>query len=144
MIMKAGKIEFEIKIKTRKIAYLTKVLQGKNLTDLYFKALRDCDIEALATIIKVFAEYDFQTLDQVYDFIDDYMKENKKSYADIYMELAEVVNKEGFFSQKMTKEQLQEKAESLLSSIDMKELIETATKEVVKETAGEAFQGYES
>jgi hypothetical protein len=144
MLMKAGKIEFEIKIKTRKIIYLTKKLNGENLTDLYFKSMKNCNVEALATIILAFAEYDFKDIDEVSDFIDDYMIENKKTYTDIYMEIAEVVNKEGFFDKKMTKEELKEKSEDLMSTIDMGQIVETATKEVAKEMATNSFNGYES
>ena len=38
-----------------------------------------------------------------------YKRENKKTYDDMFKELAEEINKEGFFKTKMTKEVLQEK-----------------------------------
>lgn len=150
MILETSKQKIEIILSTRKIVDLTKKLKGKNLTEIYFKALRDCDTEALGKIIYAFAEpadgsnKAFANEEYVYDFIDEYMRENKKSYSDIYNELAIEVNEQGFFNKKMTKEEITEKAEDLMSSINMEEVIKTSTEKAVTEITTAEFKGYKS
>jgi|GEM_PF-943899 len=150
MILETKKSKIEIVLSTRKIIDLTKKLKGKNLTEIYFKALRDCDLEILAKIIYAFAEpadgtnKAFVDDSYVYDFLDDYMKESKKSYKDIYSEIAVEVNEQGFFNEKMTLEELQAKAEDLMSSINMEEIIKNSTEKAVSEITAEEFRGHKA
>ena len=74
---------------TRKIVNITNILKGKNFEDLYFKAVNENDLDALAKIIYAFAENEagiksFKTSDEVFEFIDDYKEENNKEYCDIF------------------------------------------------------------
>lgn len=150
MILETNKQKIEIILSTRKIVDITKKLKGKNLTEIYFKALRDCDLETLAKLIYIFAEpadgtnKAFASEEYVYDFLDDYMKENKKSYKDIYNEIAIEVNEQGFFNEKMTKEQLKAKEEDLMSSINMEEIIKNSTEKAVSEITVEEFKGHKT
>ena len=108
MILKLNDKEFKLVPRTRKVIDLTRRLNAKNLNDLIFTALNDGNIEILAELIKAFAEYEdkslvFENIESAYDFIDTWREENKKSYTELYSEIAEVVNEMGFFKKKMTR-----------------------------------------
>lgn len=128
--------EIELVYTTRKIVNMTKNTTDKNLETYYFKAMNEKDVEALATIIYTFAENiedgakAFKDINQVYEFIDDYMKENNIGYEKIYEIIAESINDEGFFNTKMSKEELEEKSKTALT-LDMNTLIENSVKEVL-------------
>jgi hypothetical protein len=148
MIFKTNNKEIRLVFSTRKIVTVSNLLKGKNFEELYFDAMNKNDLEALSKIIYTFAEDEagirsFKNFDEVYDFIDDYKEENKKTYEDVYMELAGAINDEGFFTKKMTKKELQSKISDPLSSIKMDEVIKSsAEKAITKVVEKEAFQGY--
>ena len=106
----------ELIFTTRKIVNLTKDIKEKNLEDLYFKIMNEKNIEALAALINEFAENTdtglkaFNNIEEVYEFMDSYMLENQKTYDDLFNEIAEAINEEGFFKSKMSKEELYQKA----------------------------------
>ena len=145
MELKAGKKTIELVFTTKKIVNLTNILKGKNFEDLYFKAMNESDLDALSKIIYSFAEdiengaKSFTSSEEVYDFLDDYKKENNKSYEDIFKEIAEVINEEGFFKTKMSKKDLSQKISNPLSGIDMnslmKESVEKVTTKIVEKEA---------
>jgi len=125
---------------TRKLVLISNMYKGKSFEDLYFKALNEGDLEALSKIVYVFAENEngekaFKTNDEIYDFIDDYKAENDKSYEDIFREVAEAVNDEGFFKKKMTKEELNQKISNPLSSINMDEVIKQSAEKAISKVA---------
>ena len=101
MILETKKQKINLVLRTRKIADIAKKLEGKNFEDVYFKAMNEFDIEALSKIIYILAENEdktssFKNSTDVYDFLDDYMEENKKTYKDIFTEIAEEINKKVF------------------------------------------------
>ena len=109
--------------------------------------MNEFDIEALSKIIYILAENEdktssFKNSTDVYDFLDDYMEENKKTYKDIFTEIAEEINKEGFFNSKMTKEQLKDKMSNPLSSMNMNEVIKNSAEKAIAKVAEQEFQGY--
>lgn len=147
MILETKSKKINLVYRTRSIVKVTNLLQGKNFEEVYFDALSQNNIDALSKIIFVFAEdidsgvTAFKNSDSVYDFIDDYMAENEKSYQDIFAEIAEDINKEGFFMKKRTAEQLQEKISNPLS-FNMDEIIKNSTEKAVQAVATEQFQGF--
>jgi len=125
---------------TRKLVLVSNMYKGKSFEDLYFEALNEGDLEALSKIVYVFAENEngekaFKTNDEIYDFIDDYKAENDKSYEDIFREVAEAVNDEGFFKKKMTKEELNQKISNPLSSINIDEVIKQSAEKAISKVA---------
>ena len=147
MILETKNKKINLVLRTRKIADIAKKLEGKNFEDVYFKAMNEFDIEALSKIIFILAENEdktsaFKSNTDVYDFIDDYMEENKKTYKDIFTEIAKDINEEGFFNSKMTKEQLEEKMSSPLSSMNMNEVIKNSAEKAIAKVAEQEFQGY--
>ena len=147
MILETKKQKINLVLRTRKIADIAKKLEGKNFEDVYFKAMNEFDIEALSKIIYILAENEdktssFKNSTDVYDFLDDYMEENKKTYKDIFTEIAEEINKEGFFNSKMTKEQLKDKMSNPLSSMNMNEVIKNSAEKAIAKVAEQEFQGY--
>ena len=147
MILETKNQKFNLVLRTRKIADIAKKLEGKNFEDVYFKAMNEFDLEALSKIIFILAENEdktnaFKNSTDVYDFLDDYMAENKKTYKDIFEEIAEDINKEGFFNSKMTKEQLKDKMSSPLSSMNMNEVIKSSAEKAIAKVAEQEFQGY--
>lgn len=147
MIMNTEKLQIELRITTRKIVDLTNKFKGKNLADIYFKASNNYDEKALAEFILAFGEKENKSpfnndINRVYDFIDEYKKENNKSYEDIYNEIAEVINEEGFFSKKMTKEELSSAMNNPMASINMEDTMRNVVDKIATEVATEEFKGY--
>ena len=147
MILKTKNKEINLVLRTRKIADIAKKLEGKNFEDVYFKAMNEFDLEALSKIIFILAENEdktnaFKNSTDVYDFLDDYMEENKKTYKDIFEEIAEDINEEGFFNSKMTKKELKDKMSNPLSSMNMNEVIKSSAEKAISKVAEEQFQGY--
>lgn len=125
---------------TRKIVNISNTLRGKNFEDLYFKAMNENDLDALSKIIFTFAEDEagiksFKTSDEVYDFIDDYKAETNKSYVDIFNEIAEVINDEGFFKEKISKKELKQRVSNPLSGINMEQIVKTSAEKAIGKLA---------
>lgn len=121
---------------TKKIVNISKILGNRNFEELFFRVMNENDVEALAQIIFVFAEDEsglksFKNIDEVYDFIDDLISEGKKSYGDVYMEVAGAINDEGFFKKKMTKKEILEKTSNPLLSINMKEIVKNSAERAI-------------
>lgn len=147
MLLETKNKKISLVLRTRKIADIAKKLEGKNFEDVYFKAMKEFDIESLGKIIFILAENEdktnaFKDETDVYDFIDDYMAENKKTYKDIFEEIAKDINEEGFFNMKMTEEQMQKRISDPLSSMNMDELIKNSAEKAIAKVAAEEFQGY--
>lgn len=129
---------------TRKIVNISNILKGKNFEDLYFSAMNEGDLNALSKIIFTFAEDKngvkaFNSSEDVYEFIDDYKAENNKSYEEIFEDLAEVINKEGFFNKKMTQKDLKAKMSNPLSSVNMNDVIKNSAEKAIAKVAEEQF-----
>ena len=73
----------------------------------------------------------FKSSDEVFDFIDDYKEENSKTYDDIFNEIAEAINEEGFFKSKMTKEEMEQKISNPLSKINTESIIKASAEKAV-------------
>lgn len=150
MNLETEKIKINLVPTTKKIVNMTKNFKSKNLNELIFNAIQDSDIEVLAEIIKSFAE-DIEgknpfngDINKVYDFIDDYKRENEKDYESLFKVIAEVVNEMGFFVKKMTKEELDKMLTEPQFNFNMNEIVTASTKEAVKEVVAEEFRGYKA
>ncbi len=147
MILEINNKKVNLVYRTRSIVEVTKLLQGKNFEEIYFNALAENNIDALSNIILVFGEdYDsgrraFENVDNVYDFLDDYMEQKQKTYGDIFKEIAESINEMGFFNSKMTAEELETKMKSHMS-IDMNEIIKSSAEKAIVGVAEKEFRGY--
>ena len=149
MILQTKNKKINLVLRTRKIADIAKKLEGKNFEDVYFKAMNEFNLEALSKIIFILAENEdktnaFKNSTEVYDFIDDYMTENKKTYKNIFEEIAEDINEEGFFNSKMNKKELKDKMSNPLSSMNMNEVIKNSAEKAISKVAEEQFQGYKA
>jgi hypothetical protein len=136
MIIETKGKKVNLVYRTRKIVKINNILNGKNFEELYFNALNKKDIDALSQVIFVFAEdvdtglKAFDTVDQVYDFIDDYMAEKAKTYEIIYKEIAEDINKEGFFNKKMTEEELMSRVDSPIG-LNVDEIVQKSAEKAI-------------
>lgn len=149
MILETKNKTINLVLKTRSIVRIANLLQNKNFEEAYFKALQSNDLDALSKILFMIAEDNegkpaFKGSDEVYDFLDDYKKENNKTYEDIYKELTEVINEEGFFTKKMNKKQLEEAISNPLSNMNMNELMQRTAEKVMTKITEEQFQGYKA
>ncbi len=147
MILETKNKTIKLVLKTRKIVDITNTLKNKNFEDAYFKALQDNDLNALSKIIYTLAEdnegkHSFNSSEEVYEFLDDYRKEKGKSYEDIFKELTEVINEEGFFIKKRSKKELAEMISNPLSGTNMNELIQKSAEKAISRIAEEQFQGF--
>lgn len=149
MIMKTEKQTVELIFTIKKIVKLTETHKSKNLAELYFRMSNDISEKGVAEIVFAFGESEGKSpfnsdINKVYDFLGDYMKENKKTFSDIYEEIAEAINEEGFFPKKMTKEELKRALNNPLSSIDFEATMKSAVDKVVTEMATNEFKGHQS
>lgn len=147
MILETKNKTINLVLKTRNIVRIANLLQNKNFEEAYFKALQSNDLDALSKILFIIAEDNdgkaaFESSDEVYDFLDQYKKENNKTYEDIYKELTEVINEEGFFTKKMSKKQLEEAISNPLSNMNMNELVQKSAEKAMTKIAEEQFQGF--
>lgn len=139
-----------LELKTRKIVDIITLAGAKNFEDYFFKTLYNKDLKALSEIIyslvKVSEGEDrpFTSSTAVYDFIDEYKYEKNKCYEDIFNEIAEFINNEGFFNTKMSPEELEAKKNNLMTSMDMEKVMDTVLKDVSKEVAIDEIQDRKS
>ena len=147
MLLETKYKKINLVLRTRKIADIAKKLEGKNFEDVYFKAMNEFDLEALSKIIYILAENEdktnaFKNSTDVYDFLDEYMFENKKTYKEIFEEIAKDINEEGFFNSKMSQKELKDKMSNPLSSMNMDDIIKNSAEKAISKVAEEQFQGY--
>lgn len=136
-------------LRTRKIVDIANSLKNKNFEDAYFKAIQNNDLDAISKIIYTLAENEdgkksFANSTEVYDFLDDYKVESGKTYEEIFRELTEVINEEGFFMKKMNKKELQEMISNPLSGTNMNELVQKSAEKAISKIAEEQFQGFQA
>ena len=146
MIIETKNKTINLVLKTRKIVDIANLLKNKNFEEAFTKAYAICDIEALAKIILKLAETEdeksaFNSIDEVYDFIDDCRKEGM-TVNDLYLRIAEALNEEGFFKKKMTKKELKELISNPLSTMNMNELVQKSAENAMSKIAEEQFQGF--
>ena len=147
MILETKNKRIKLVLKTRKIVEIANTLKNKNFEDAYIKAVKENDLNALSKMIYTLAENEdgkhaFSSSDEVYDFLDDYKTENVKTYSDIYKELTEVINEQGFFMKKMNKKELTEMISNPLSVMNINELVQkSAEKAISKMAESQIFLG---
>lgn len=151
MFIKTKNRTINLVLKTRKIVDIANLLKNKNFEKAFTEAYTMNDPEALAQIILKLAENEngesaFNTQDEVYDFIDE-CRASKMTVNDIYAKVAEALNEEGFFSKKMTKEELAGMTSNPLSALNLTELVKKSTENamsqvVTQEIQNNGFQGY--
>lgn len=133
--------------KTKTIVNITKKHQSDNFDTMFFKAVNNGNVEALANIIMEFADGNKfnNDINKVYDFLDKWKKQNNKTYNDLFMQLAKGINDEGFFLMKMTEEQIQEAIKNPLSSVNLQDAIMNITSKIASEAIKtEEFKGYKA
>lgn len=148
MIIETTEKTVTIVLRSKKIVTIKNILKGKNFEGAYFDAVRENDVEALSKIIFTLAETDgrsaFKNSEEVYDFIDNYKKEKDKTYADIYKEITEAINEEGFFTKKMTAEEIETKTNDIMQSLNMEDIMKNATEKATAAVISKEFQGYKA
>lgn len=133
--------------RARKVVALTEKLKTKSLSDAIFKGFNDGSLTVLAEAIKAFAEKEdgtqaFYSMDNVYDFIDDYVNEKECSYSALYEDVIKVTNEMGFLKSKMDEKTLKIEMDNPLSAIDMTTIIANSAEKAVINIAEEEFKGY--
>lgn len=150
IVLEANNKRVTLELKTRKIVDIITLAGAKNFEDYFFKALYNKDLKALSEIIYSLVKVSegenrpFTSSTAVYDFIDEYKYEKNKCYEDIFNEIAEFINNEGFFNTKMSPEELEAKKNNLMTSMDMEKVMDTVLKDVSKEVAMDEIQDRKS
>lgn len=147
MILETKNKTIKLVLKTKNIITICNLLKNKNFEDAFFTAVKDNDIEALSKMIYALAEEDgvtaaFRNIAEVQDFLDDYRIEQNKSYADLFKEIAEEVNAEGFFKKKMSKKELNEAISNPLSNTNLNSLVQKSAESAITKIAQDQFTGY--
>ncbi len=147
MVLETKNKKVDLIYRTRSIVRVNKELNGKNFEELYFNAVSENNVEALSKIILVFAEdvnsglSAFKNIDEVFDFLDEYMEEKSGCYQDIFKGIAKSINEMGFFNSKMSAEELEAKMRTHMS-IDMNEIIKSSAEKAIAGVAEKEFRGY--
>ena len=145
MKLETEKKSVELVVKTRKIVDIANTLKNKKFEEVFFTAMRDCDIEALSKIIYTLSEGKiFKNSTEVYDFLDEYMAESGKTYDDIYLDIATEINEKGFFRVKMTPEQLKDRVNDILSSVNLEGVVKDSIEKMATQVVTEEFKGYKA
>lgn len=149
VLISTKKMNIKLVPRTKKVIDLTEKLKNKNLNELIFNGFREANLKILVEIIKSFAETEddkqaFFSIDNVYDFIDEWIEENKKSYTELYKEVIKVVNDMGFLKTKLTENDLETEIKNPLMNIDMSEIIKESATKAVESIAQEEFRGYKA
>ena len=116
---------------------------------MFFKGVKETNLKTLAIFLEEFSENEdktksFNSLDEVYDFIDDLKVENDKvTYETIYRDLAEEINSMGFFNKKMTAKELEKILNDKIPDINVEMIVNKMSEQAGKELAGE-FKGYKA
>lgn len=142
-----SEINISLVPRTKKVIALTEALKTKSLNDLLFKGLNEGNLSILAKVIHTFAEKEdgsqaFYSINNVYDFIDDYVANNNCSYQKLYEEVIKVTNEMGFLKVKMEETALNGEIKNPLTSIDLNEIITNSAQKAVETIAEEEFRGY--
>ncbi len=149
MILETKNKTIKLVFKTRKIVDISNVLKNKNFEEVFTKAYAICDLDALTKMLYILAENEdeknvFTSSEEVYDFLDDYRKENKGTLIDLYKKIAEELNNEGFFKNKKNKKELKEMISNPLSVMNMNELVQKSAENAMSKIAEEQFQGFKA
>lgn len=149
MILETKNKTIKLVLKTRKIVDISNVLKDKNFEEAFTKTYAICDLDALTKMLYILAEDEngknvFTSSDEVYDFLDDYRKENKSTLVEIYKKIAEELNEEGFFKNKKSKKELEEMTSNPLSTINMNELMQKSTEKAMSKIAEKQFKGFKA
>lgn len=149
MIIETKNKTIKLVLKTRKIVDISNVLKNKNFEEAFTKVYASCDLDALTKILYILAEDEnekniFSNSDEVYEFLDDYRKENKGTFVELYQKIAEALNEEGFFKKKKSKKELEEMTSNPLSTINMNELMQKSTEKAMSKIAEEQFKGFKA
>jgi len=149
MILETKNKTIKLVLRTRKIVDISNVLKSKDFEEVFTKAYAICDIDALTKMIYILAEDEnrnnvFTSSEEVYDFLDDYRKEKRATFVEIYKKIAEEINEEGFFKKKKSKKELEEMTSNPLSTINMNELMQKSTEKAMSKIAEDQFKGYKA
>lgn len=136
LVLETKNKKINLIFKTKKIVEIVKTLKGTNFEEAFFKMANEKNLEALSKMIYTLAEDEneknpFKNSTEVCDFIDDYKSENSKTYDDIFKEIAEAINEEGFFNKKMEQEEISQKISNSLSQIDIDSTIQRAVEKAL-------------
>lgn len=147
MILEVENKKVSLVYRTKRIVEVTKLLEGKNFEEIYLNAVSESNIDALAKMMMIFGEDvdsglpSFKKEEEVYDFIDDYMAQKGKSYGDLFKMMADDINAMGFFSNKMTAEELEGKMRNHMA-INMEEIVRNSAEKAITSMAEKEFKGY--
>ena len=143
MELKVKSKAIKLIVKTRKIIAIAREFKDNKFEDGFFTAIRECNIELLARIIAILSDKD-EDVEEVYDFLDEYIAETGKTYTEIYMDIAKEINEKGFFRVKMTEEQLQARVDDIMSSMNYEDIIKKSIEKMATEVVTEEFKGYQA
>ncbi len=140
--------EYSFTATMKKIVAMNKKLKVKNLRDAFFKATNNVDFEFLADILMTLADEETKKefngdFNKIYDFMENYVSQNKTDYEELYKLVAEEINDKSFFGKKMTKEELIKQMSNPLADFDISEVMNRTAEKVMGEVVAEEFKGYE-
>ena len=139
MILETEKKTITLQFKNRLVALLEERLQCKDLRTFLFQEANNAKLRTLAMCILTLTEKEFKSLNEVYDFLDDYQQEHEKTVFDLYQNLILAMNDRYFFKEKLPEEELKKMAQDPMAGFDMGEIMASAAKTVATDVAGQAL-----
>lgn len=124
MVLNSGKKEIELKFKTKAFMDLKAKLKCENLRETLIKGCAEENFEMLARSIQVFSDGAINSVNDAYECIDNYCKDNGDiRRMDMFVSFIAELGEQGFFSESKTEEEIKAMVtDPYLGVIDEKEV----------------------
>jgi len=108
MILSTNKVTHELILNNRNVVRMLDMLGTDDLSAAMLDGMNHVNTKKLATAIYALDRSNFKSIDEVYDFLDDYKAEHECTVREIYADLIREFNDHYFFDRKMTEKELTE------------------------------------
>lgn len=132
MILSTNKVTHELVLNNRSVVRMLDMLGTDDLSTAMLDGMNRVNVKKLAAAIHALDRNNFKSIDEVYDFLDDYKAEHECTVREIYAELIREFNDHYFFDRKMTEKELTEWMNNPLAG---------RMDDILAEAAGKAISG---
>ena len=106
MILSTNNVTHELILNNRNVVRMLDMLGTDDLSAAMLDGMNHVNTKKLATAIYALDRSNFKSVDEVYDFLDDYKAEHECTVREIYADLIREFNDHYFFDRKMTEKEL--------------------------------------
>lgn len=136
MILQTENKTISLKLSTRNVVNMLDAIGSNDIKTLVFEGLHKMDAKLLACVIGQLSE-EKMSLNDVYDFLDEYKSEKECSIREIYQNIIAELNDNYFFEKKIPAPELSELLSNPLM-MGMDSVVQQAVKDAVGKIAQES------